>query len=441
MKANIKLRDLILSKNIYLETWSQYKRSILTGLVIMLAASIGLYYSVLNVLTGINIYLLFYVSLFLISTLSFYLNRIGKQILASGLILTITYIIVFYFSSLESTKTGVYLYYLTSSIGAFALLGYEKRKLAILYCIANLIAFQLAYLDVFQLYDENILTDEFTRTFFTVNFISSMLASVLIVYFLMNINFHSEKSLKESENTLRDKNQMLRKANDELDRFVYSTSHDLKAPLSSILGLVNIAEKSTDREELAQYLDMMKDRIHTMDGFIRDITDYSRNNRVGISTEKILLKEFIDEIIQEHSFAEGITDIVAVVEIANDLKINTDKSRLKIIINNLINNSIKYRHPHRNLLISVSALPGIDAISIQISDNGQGIKSEHHTKIFDMFYRASENSKGSGLGLYIVKEAIVKLGGKIEVNSDYGIGTSFAIEIPNKPPLPVSLTK
>jgi len=441
MKANIKLRDLILSKNIYLETRSQYKRSILTGLAIMLAACIGLYYSVLNILTGINIYLLFYISLFLISVLSFYINRIGKQILASGLILAYTYIIVFYFSSLESTKTGVYLYYLTSSISAFALLGYEKRKLAILYCIANLIAFQLAHLDVFQLYDENILTEEFTRNYFTVNFISSMLASVLIVYFLMNINFHSEKSLKESENTLRDKNEMLRKANDELDRFVYSTSHDLKAPLSSILGLVNIAEKSKDREELAQYLNMMKDRIHTMDGFISDITDYSRNNRVGISTETINLKELIDEIINHHSFAEGITDVQAVVDIAPDLNISTDKSRMKIVINNLINNSIKYRHQQRKLLISISSSSIKDNVFIQISDNGQGIKSEHLPKIFDMFYRASENSKGSGLGLYIVKEAIDKLGGKIEVNSDYGIGTSFTIEIPNKPPLPVSPTK
>ena len=430
MKADFKLRGLILSKNIYLETRSAYKRSILTGLTMMLAACIGIYYSVLDILTGISIFLYVYLALIFISVLAFYLNRIGKQILASGLILTVTFVLVFYFSSLESTKTGVYLYYITSSIGAFALLGYEKRKLAILYCIANLIAFQLAYIDVFHIYDETLLTENSENTYFTINFISSNFASILIIYFLMNINFHSEKYLKESENTLRDKNQMLRKANDELDRFVYSTSHDLKAPLSSVLGLINLSEKIEDRNELLKYFEMMKGRIATMENFINDITDYSRNSRLEVKVEPIKLFDLVHEIFSNHSFFDGVKEINPSINIDKDLTIRTDIERLKIILNNLINNSIKYRNLQTENLIRLSAeIKGDDAF-ISIEDNGIGIEEAHIEKIFDMFYRASELSKGSGLGLYIVKETIDKLGGKISVKSNLGQGTSFTVQLP-----------
>jgi signal transduction histidine kinase len=438
MKANIKFRNLILSKDLYLESRVQYKRSILTGLASLLMASIGLYYCSLNVITGGNLNFLIYLFLFLIALLAFYVNRVGKQIFASTIILSTSFVIVFYFSSVESSKTGVYLFYINNTLAAFALLGYEKRKLALLYSILSIIAFQLAYIDVFNLYDYDLLSDEFVRTFFKVNFVSSMLATTLIVYFLMNVNYHSENVLKESENKLREKNDMLRKANDELDRFVYSTSHDLKAPLSSILGLVNIAEKSKDLQETSQYLQMMKERISTMDGFIKDITDYSRNNRAGISTEQIALLDLVEEVLNEYSYLEGMTEIQTKFDIPPDLIISSDRTRLKIIISNLINNSIKYRDNNRNPLIEVTANKEADKIILKIRDNGQGIKAEQLPKIFDMFYRASENSKGSGLGLYIVKEAVEKLGAKISVSSDYGKGTSFSIEIPNKPRLPIS---
>ena len=104
--------------------------------------------------------------------------------------------------------------------------------------------------------------------------------------------------------------------------------------------------------------------------------------------------------------------------------------RLKIILNNLLSNAIKFQSPQKSdQYIRVSSHATAEKYVIQVEDNGDGIKSEHKEKIFEMFFRGTQRSRGSGLGLYIAREAAEKIQGKIEVESEYGKGTLFHIEL------------
>ena len=225
----------------------------------------------------------------------------------------------------------------------------------------------------------------------------------------------------------------LLKANTELDKFVYSVSHDLRAPLTSMLGIVEISESITEQDIIREQLGMVKGNIKKLDGFILDILAYSRNSRMEVKKEEIHFKELLNDITNNLKFIGGNNRNVDIkYNVSNGVLFHSDKSRLNVILNNLISNSIRYQNPgaqspYVDIQVNVSA----DEARIIIKDNGIGISKEHQSKIFEMFYRVSENSVGSGLGLFIVKESIEKLNGKIVLESELGQGTIFNIRIPN----------
>jgi len=244
---------------------------------------------------------------------------------------------------------------------------------------------------------------------------------------------------KKAEEELALKNIQLAKTNEELDRFVYSASHDMRAPLSSLLGLIHLSEKTDNPQEVSLLLNMMKDRIKTMEGFIKEVTDYSRNTRLDLWRNTRLdllptpvnLKTLALEIIQTLAYPLMNKKVRIEVLIDSTLEILTDPSRLKVIINNLVSNAYKYhRFDQADPYIIISTLQKGDHVLLTIKDNGTGISPEHHTRIFDMFYRASESSEGSGLGLYIVKETLDKLKGNISVQSSAGNGAEFTVTLP-----------
>lgn len=220
--------------------------------------------------------------------------------------------------------------------------------------------------------------------------------------------------------------------NQELDRFVYSVSHDLRSPLSSILGITNLAKHADSKEQLIEYMKLIEGRIKAQDLFIREIIDYSRNVRTRVEKETIVVADLIHEIIESLRYQPGAEVMqFHVEEEEHQTKMTVDKTRLRIILSNLINNSIKYqdvRKAHRNITISIRS--SRQEHSIFVRDNGIGIATEHVPKVFDMFYRASENSSGSGLGLFITQEAVEKIGGTIAVESKIGEGTTFTVKLP-----------
>ena len=238
--------------------------------------------------------------------------------------------------------------------------------------------------------------------------------------------------LEVSQGKLLDQNENLKKINAELDSFVYRTSHDLRAPLASVLGLINVCRLDTDESNQKVYLELMEKSISKLDNFINDIINFSRNTRVDVSKQEIDLSSLIQESLEGLRYMEGYESIDKRIDIKQEAPFYSDLFRLKIICNNLISNAVKYQSPiEENPFVLVKVQARQEGALFEFSDNGRGIPHDKVDKIFDMFYRASESSKGSGLGLYIVKEVVHTLNGKISVHSQPEGGTSFVVEIPN----------
>ena len=236
---------------------------------------------------------------------------------------------------------------------------------------------------------------------------------------------------KETERKIIHQNELLAKANEELDRFVYSASHDLRAPLSSILGLVNLAGKTNSADELHTYLDMIKSRVDKLEVFIKEIIAYSRNARLELDNQPFNLKLVVMQVLENLSHMPGADKLDVKINCPDNLVINADVKRLQVVLNNLLANAIKYADFEKETpFINFSVDRLSDVWGIKISDNGVGIKQEYIDKIFNMFFRASDKSDGSGLGLYITKETLVKMGGTIKAESVHGEGSSFRITLP-----------
>ena len=253
----------------------------------------------------------------------------------------------------------------------------------------------------------------------------------LYIIFLAFIVFFGWFLYRKRIDAIERRNKELNKINEELDKFVYSASHDLKAPLNSVLGLVNIAKKDGATGSMPLYLQMIEQSIKKLERFIADIIDYSRNTSVEVVSAVIDFQKIIDDALADVKYLEGEANIRKKIRIKGDGEFKSDPRRLSVVLNNLITNSIIYHDKSKdNKFIEISVKYNKIRATIIVKDNGTGIGKEHLVKIFKMFYRASENTKGSGLGLYIVKETLGKIKGTINVESDLGKGSKFTIELP-----------
>jgi len=235
---------------------------------------------------------------------------------------------------------------------------------------------------------------------------------------------------KKAEDKLKITNQQLRKANVELDNFVYKVSHDLRAPIASVLGLVNLAKRENKFDTLKQYFDMVGKSAIRQDLFIKDILDISRNSRLMVDKKKIDWQKLIDDTFDQLKYSVKDKSIDRKVSISGSSSFYSDQRRIKVIFNNLISNAIRYSNG-RDPRIEIDVTINRTKADIVIADNGVGIDKKHQKKVFEMFYRATDTNAGSGLGLYIVKESVDKLNGDIDMVSDLGKGTKFLISLPN----------
>lgn len=246
--------------------------------------------------------------------------------------------------------------------------------------------------------------------------------------------------IEENSELLEKRNYELQKLNEELDRFIYSSAHDLKSPLASIEGLINLARREINLAEHDHYFDKMVGSVHKMEGFIRDITDYAKNKRQTLRIEKINMQEFVERILLELNYMPG-NDRIQKKLLIEDGDFYTDLTRLEIIFKNIISNAIRYADLSKvNPNITVSVKMTMQRAIISIEDNGIGIDQKHINRIFDMFYRAVEHAKGSGLGLFLVRESVKMLRGTIQVSSQLHEGTTFTLQLPNLQTINVNIT-
>ncbi len=249
-------------------------------------------------------------------------------------------------------------------------------------------------------------------------------------------NALKHKSTEEAKllaiNSLATQNIELTKINKELDSLVYSVSHNLRAPLMSVLGLINLAKFETSIDAVHHYHGLMEKSIHNLDDTLKEILDYARNARQEPQIGKVDFKEIINETLDKMQFMMGVEKIKIRVKVVDPVLFYSDYYRISVILNNLISNAIKYYDERKeNSFFNISVTVEEKKAMLVFQDNGIGISAAAIDKIFDMFFRATNKTDGSGLGLYIVKEAVDKLQGDIQIESSMGIGTTFKIDIPN----------
>lgn len=245
----------------------------------------------------------------------------------------------------------------------------------------------------------------------------------IILLLLGSVTFYVLKMVKQ----LKAHNLELTHVNEELDRIAYGVSHDLRAPINSMLGLVNLAKGEKNSEMTNTYLGMIKDSLRNQERFIKEMIAISKENKKVIKREIVDLGFLIDQVINLHKHMSGAEEIAFSKYVAVH-RVFSDSHRLEIILNNLVSNAIKYHDQAKsNKEIAIKTRSVNDKICIDVVDNGMGIESKDKSRIFEMYYMSQDRGKGSGLGLFIVKEALSKIGGEIEVESTKGKGSTFTV--------------
>lgn len=266
------------------------------------------------------------------------------------------------------------------------------------------------------------------QTLSTLGLVTSVL--VLISGFVL-MRYHQNKQEKK---IVEYQNLALTQSNEELEQFAHKVSHDLRSPLASVMGLLYIAQQEQDIIQMKVYFAMIEQNLTKLDTFIDDMLAHSKNARTEVLIEEIDLEVFLEEVIAQHQYSNQDAQLNVKLDIQGEEKlVFTDRYRLSLILNNLISNAYRYADKEKmSSFLEISAQIDQQKLQLNLKDNGVGIAKGHQAKIFDMFYRANAQTKGTGLGLYIVQQGVDKLGGKITLNSEEGIGTKFEISIPNR---------
>lgn len=402
----------------------EYKSARLRAYLSLLSIVVGLFYILADYLTGVQGNTVFYLLAIAAGLVCLILNRYGYYLIANVVFLLTINFTVYVFADNDPHFTGIYIYFLCTALTAFALFGYKYLKWAIGFSLLSLSLSLLAYWHDLHLVKRQVIALENAPLYFSINFLAAFFTALFIVIFLMDLNHQTEHALVQ-------KNDMLEKANEELDQFAYSVSHDLRAPLSSILGLINVYQLSKTEEEKQHIISLISNRVQRLDEFIKDILNHSRNMRLEVCYEPVKLSALIQLVLAQISHMKdyGRQEIENLVP--EDFEVRTDRSRVQIILANLLSNAVKYYDPAKpRSFIRIQAERKATHWSLTVSDNGLGIEASHLQNLFAMFYRAHAHGEGSGLGLYIVKEICRKMGGQVEVQSQYGVGSTFTVTLP-----------
>lgn len=225
--------------------------------------------------------------------------------------------------------------------------------------------------------------------------------------------------------------EKLNELNDELREFSYRISHDLKSPLTSIEGLINLGrEEIDDKVLLEECFSGMESLIEQLKDNITSSLSVIRNDAIDINVMQFCLEDINNRILKLYGPQIEKEKIHYQFQGGN-IQITTDKSLLLSIIENLISNAIKYRDDSKDSFIQLVITEESEKVYFSIKDNGLGINEKFHEKLFSMFSRFHSVSEGTGLGLYTLKKTLHRLGGDISFESVEGEGTEFKFHLPS----------
>lgn len=223
----------------------------------------------------------------------------------------------------------------------------------------------------------------------------------------------------------------LKEVNEELDRFIYHASHDLRSPITSVEGLLTLMKMESNNGQLIKtYCVMAQQRLTHLTNLLRDFVALAYNNTTNAGHERIDIHSLIMEVLAE---LEQYKHVKVLSEVENEMPFQSDRIRIRLILKSLLDNALKYQDPsNQNPTVKITGTVTKYQLKLSISDNGIGIEKEHNKKVFDVFFRGTTMSNGSGMGLYIVKSMINKLSGNIELQSEINKGTTAIVTVPNK---------
>lgn len=225
-------------------------------------------------------------------------------------------------------------------------------------------------------------------------------------------------------------NREIESKNAELDKFVYKVSHDLRGPVSSLMGLYNLVEYEITDESSLRYFKIYNEQILRLNDRLLGFIDLIQVRDKKVELHEIKFEKIIEECVGSLNYLPNYAKAKFDVMISPEINFESDDSTINTIIQNLIENGLKYSKKEVSPEICIRVNQDSEFLCIEIEDNGEGIKKEDHKKVFDMFYRSSNKTKGTGLGLYLVKHAVEKLSGNFEFESTEGEGTKFSIKLP-----------
>jgi len=417
----------------YVDNWADYRRNyICVRLYIALFFSMTVQALVL-LRDGVEISALFSFVLALMYLGAVYFFYIGRLTQAKNITFVVSNILLFFGASLYGRDTSNYLSFLPMLVAVVFIYGKDEMKSMISLMVLttiNFVVLELTDYSLFAYLSDGKINSEYNKWMILT---ISVVFGFYMLYELVIINRHTEEKLKRFNQNLFRRNEKLKKSNQDLDSFVYRVSHDLRAPLASIIGVINIVKTENDVHKVKGYMKYQEQSVKKLDSLIQDVLDLSRNAKMNIILEPILLKEFIQSCADSFSYMEDFSKIRIIIDIPEELVLYSDARRLKFIVNNLISNAIRYYDPSKAepSLMICSETQSAEAVSILFDDNGIGIQEEHLEKVFEMFYRGTDRKSGSGLGLFIVKDSIEKINGSITLHSEYMKGTRMLLMVPN----------
>jgi signal transduction histidine kinase len=305
--------------------------------------------------------------------------------------------------NLVLTKGKIINHYLIMYKACFALYELEKRE--------NNASEALKHLEQHLAYKEKVINKETKNVIQSIKSISRM------------------ELLEQQTRWQKEKTEEVELKNAELDTFVYKVSHDLKGPISSLLGLNEVVKIEINDQDSIRYFDMYHSQIQRLHGILLDFISLTQIKKKELSVTKIHFNDLVDECINAHQYYDNFKNIKFDLNI-DGLPFNSDKSTVNTILQNLIENAIKYTRNDVDPKVAISIIEEENSLVIKVADNGVGIKEEYQSRIFEMFFRANDKVHGSGLGLYILKNAVEKLKGVISFKSELNIGSEFVVSIP-----------
>ncbi len=240
------------------------------------------------------------------------------------------------------------------------------------------------------------------------------------------------KAYEELHSTL-EKNQqqteIIENKNAELDTFFHRIAHDLRGPISSLLGLSFLAKIDIKDPIALDYINKQHQQVERLNQIISGLINLTKLSHDNLRKQKIDFHKMVDGCIASFDGLPNFDKVSFNKDIQPGVEFYSEWTLLNAIVQNLIENAIKYSNentPYVNIRVTDHA----DHILLAVEDNGQGIPDHHQPKIFEMFFRATSNATGSGLGLYILKRSVDRLQGSVQLTSKVGVGSIFTVRLP-----------